>query len=178
MVFSIDTALMAVLFILPAYFANATPVLLGGGTPVDLRRNFFDGKRLFGDGKTLRGFAAGIAAGALIAALEAYFLPGTQFAFLPSPQLILLSGWALSLGTMLGDLAGSFIKRRLGMDRGNPSLVLDQLFFLFVALAFAYPFAAGLITIESFVFLVALTYVLHVGTNFAANKLGLKSVPW
>lgn len=39
------------LFILPAYIANATPVLFGGGMPVDFRRKFIDGERLLGDGK-------------------------------------------------------------------------------------------------------------------------------
>ena len=43
-------------YILPAYLANATPVLLGGGKPLDLGLKWLDGERLFGDHKTFRGF--------------------------------------------------------------------------------------------------------------------------
>jgi len=42
------TAGEAIWFFLPAYFANATPVVLGGGTPIDLGRNFLDGRRILG----------------------------------------------------------------------------------------------------------------------------------
>ncbi|MHA1713397.1 MAG: CDP-archaeol synthase, partial [Candidatus Ranarchaeia archaeon] len=46
-------------YIFPAYVANAIPVLAGGGLPIDLGKNFIDGQRILGDGKTYRGFAAG-----------------------------------------------------------------------------------------------------------------------
>jgi CDP-2,3-bis-(O-geranylgeranyl)-sn-glycerol synthase len=36
------------LFIIPAYIANAFPVLLGGGLPLDFGKNFLDGN-LFSD---------------------------------------------------------------------------------------------------------------------------------
>ncbi len=48
---------------LPAYIANATPVILGGGGSLDRGRNWVDGKPVFGDHKTIRGTLSGLAAG-------------------------------------------------------------------------------------------------------------------
>ena len=38
----------ALYFMLPAYMANISALAFGGGTPVDLNRNFWDGRRLIG----------------------------------------------------------------------------------------------------------------------------------
>lgn len=179
MVFSVDSLFSALLFILPAYFANAFPVVAGGGAPIDLGAKFKDGNRLFGDGKTIRGFLAGVLAGTAIGAILGFILPGTAFAFFDSPITYAICGFLLGLGTMLGDLCGSFIKRRFGMKRGQSSLLLDQLFFLLFALAFALPLSPrGIYTIENIVFLAGITYVAHIGSNFIANRLGMKKVPW
>jgi len=43
----------ALKFIFPAYCANATPVLAGGGTKMDFGRNFVDGKPIQNHYKTL-----------------------------------------------------------------------------------------------------------------------------
>jgi len=155
-----EDLLQLLLFILPAYFANSAPVLFGGGAPMDFKAKAWDGRRVFGDGKTWRGFLAGIIAGTIVGALlNAYLL-----------------GVLLSLGTMLGDLFGSFLKRRLGLERGHPGFAIDQLPFLLFALAFASPIY--LPSWEGILVLIILTYVLHVSTNFLANRLGLKKVPW
>ena len=62
--------LEALLFIFPAYCANGTPVLAGGGLPMDLGKNFFDGKRIFGSNKTFRGFFFGLTIGILVGLVE------------------------------------------------------------------------------------------------------------
>jgi CDP-2,3-bis-(O-geranylgeranyl)-sn-glycerol synthase len=168
------------LFILPAYVANATPVLFGGGMPIDFKRKFIDGERILGDGKTWRGLLAGICFGSFAGLVESQLCSS---AILSLPLCINLNflplGVLLSLGTMLGDLAGSFIKRRMRIKRGHPSLILDQLSFLFFALLLSIPYVpAGFLALDSLAFLIALTYVLHVFTNIFANRLGLKKVPW
>jgi CDP-2,3-bis-(O-geranylgeranyl)-sn-glycerol synthase len=164
------------LFILPAYIANSTPVIFGGGMPVDFRKKFIDRERILGDGKTWRGLLAGICFGSLTGFVE------SQLCFLgilPICLNFLPIGIALSLGTMLGDLAGSFMKRRMKIKRGQPSLILDQLSFLIFALLFSIPYVpAGFFALDSLVFLFVLTYLLHVATNILANRLGLKKVPW
>jgi CDP-diglyceride synthetase len=44
----LETFLLAFWFILPAYAANASPVVFGGGKPIDGGRKFFDGRPIFG----------------------------------------------------------------------------------------------------------------------------------
>jgi len=168
-----------VLFILPAYFANSVPVVLGGGAPIDGGKKWNDGQRLFGDGKTVRGFFAGVAAGVSVGALEGLLLAGGKWGiYQGGPPAYVLAGLLLGCGAMAGDLLGSFIKRRQGLARGKPSLVMDQLLFLALALLFAYPIASGLLTLGAVLFLSVLTYFVHVGANVVANRLGLKKVPW
>jgi CDP-2,3-bis-(O-geranylgeranyl)-sn-glycerol synthase len=168
-----------ILYILPSYFANSVPVLLGGGEPIDMGRKLSDGQRLFGDGKTIRGFFAGVAAGTLIGALECIALAGGSYdLYGGSAATYVLAGFLLGLGTMLGDLAGSFIKRRQKIDRGKPSLALDQLAFLLFAFLLSWPLASRFLTIEGIVFLAVLTYIVHVVANVLAHRLGLKKVPW
>ena len=178
-------AVQLILFILPAYFANSVPVVLGGGSPIDGGKKMKDGNRLFGDGKTVRGFFSGVLSGAAVGAIEGMLLPGTPWDIYAGTALAgggasvyVLAGFLLGLGAMAGDLLGSFIKRRQGVARGKPSLAMDQLLFLLVALLFSYPLAARLLTWQSALFLCVLTYFVHVGANIIANRLGLKKVPW
>lgn len=169
--------LQVLLFILPAYITNATPVLFGGGLPVDFGRKFTDRERILGDGKTWKGLLAGLCFGSITGLIEAELC---YFAILPCLNLQFLPlGFVLSLGTMLGDLMGSFIKRRMKIKRGQPSVLLDQLSFLFFALLLSIPLVpTGFFALDSLVFLIVLTYLLHVLTNIFANRLGLKKVPW
>src|SRR5208283_808612 len=85
----------AIKFIFPAYCANATPVLAGGGTRMDFGRNFYDGKRIFGNNKTFRGFFFGLAIGVAVGLMECY-----AFGF------PILFAFLIPLGALLGDLAG------------------------------------------------------------------------
>jgi len=168
-----------ILFILPAYFANSVPVLLGGGSPIDGKRKWKDNQRLFGDGKTVRGFFAGVLAGVAVGALEGALLPGTAWDIYSGSVLAYVwAGLLLGIGTMAGDLLGSFIKRRQGIAQGKQSVILDQLMFLAVALILAYPIASSLLTPSAVAFLFVLTYFVHSGANVLANRLGLKKVPW
>jgi len=164
--------LTVLIFILPAYIANASPVLLGGGAPIDFGKNFFDGKRIFGDNKTIRGFFAGLFTGLLTGNLLAIFCP-----IVPSFQFM-LSAFFLSLGTMFGDLVGSFIKRRIGSKPGSYA-IFDSFLFILFALLFAYPFLPEWIySIPSLLFIFLFSFLLHILSNFIANKLGWKNVPW
>jgi CDP-2,3-bis-(O-geranylgeranyl)-sn-glycerol synthase len=88
----------------------------------------------------------------------------------------LLSSSLLSVGALTGDLVGSFIKRRIGLARGDPAFLLDQLGFLVFALLFTYPFFHLSSTMA--IFLLIVTPGLHLGTNVLAYKLGLKDRPY
>lgn len=165
----------ALLFVLPAWFANATPVVLGGGPPLDFGKNWADGRRIFGKGKTIRGLLAGLLAGTLIGWLEGWLF----FSYYPNLLFIgsnAVLGFVLAGGAMFGDLLGSFIKRRLGMESGSEWKVADQTGFIVFALLFAYwyaPFPLGWAII-----LLVLSPLAHVATNRVGFWLKLKEVPY
>ena len=164
-----------ILFLIPMYIANAIPVLLGGGKSLDLGANWSDGRRIFGKSKTVRGFIAGVFGGTLAGIIisQYYLLP-----FFDSVELQMVGVFSLSLGTMIGDAVGSFVKRRFGVDSGKP-FFLDSIMFLIFALILVYPFAnAALYEPLNILFFLVLTVVLHPLTNFIANRAGLKNVPW
>ncbi len=165
--------LALLIFIIPCYVANAAPVLLGGGMPMDLGAVFPDGRRALGDAKTVRGFVGGIAAGTVAGGLLALYAPIPGFGAWQQ----FLAGFAVSSGALLGDVLGSFVKRRMGIEPGKP-FPLDQLGFIIVGLLLAYPFAPSLYSAEMAALLLVLSYLLHVATNAAANRFGLKAVPW
>ncbi|MFO7872837.1 MAG: CDP-2,3-bis-(O-geranylgeranyl)-sn-glycerol synthase [Candidatus Undinarchaeales archaeon] len=152
--------LTSMIWVLPAYVANASPVIFGGGKPLDFGKKFIDGKRILGNGKTIKGFIAGIFAGSFIGFVEG----------------ILLIGFLLALGAILGDLAGSFIKRRVGIKRGQPFWVLDQFDFVIGALLLVS--LIELPALEVIIAVLLITPALHLLTNFIAYKLDMKKVPW
>lgn len=167
------------IFIIPAYIANSSPVLLGGVYPIDGGLLFFDKKRLFGDGKTWFGLVGGFLCGVLSSILLAVILAGSVFdIFGAKPEYYLMSGILMSAGALFGDLTGSFLKRRAGARWGESTL-LDQLPFLVCALAFCIPLNFTIVfRPESIAFLVFATYFIHRFANLAAHYFGLKKVPW
>lgn len=157
----------AIWFILPAYVANGAPVVFGGGGPIDGGRKFSDGRPIFGPGKTVRGFLAGLVAGTIMGAIQTA---------ITSQTLYILVGFLMSLGALSGDLLGSFIKRRLNMPRGSAAPVLDQIGFLVVAIVFASPFSMP--SLEIFITLLIITPIIHLATNYGGYKLGFKDRPY
>ena len=98
--------------------ANGAPVLatrlLGRrwGWPLDGGLVVWDGRRLFGTSKTVRGVVVAVAATTVAAGLMGL-------------------GWQLGLvfgvASMLGDLVSSFTKRRLGIESSGQAIGLDQI---------------------------------------------------
>jgi len=155
----------ALKFIFPAYCANATPVLAGGGAKMDFGKSFIDGKRVFGDNKTFRGFFFGFAIGIMVGLMEvvAFHFP-ILFAFL------------VPLGALLGDLVGAFLKRRIGIAPGGLLPVVDQVDFVVGALVFSIPL--GMVSWQLAVAVLLITPPIHLFTNYLAYKLKLKKNPW
>ena len=153
------------LFIGPLYVANAAPLLLGGGRPLDAGRNFWDGERIFGAHKTVRGFFAGILGGSL-----------TGLAETPVDTRLLLGGFMIGLGTVLGDLLGAFVKRRVRIKPGGSLPIVDQLDFVFGGLLLGQlVFPLSWISI---LIVVVVTPPIHLGTNYGAYLLGIKRTRW
>ncbi len=161
----------ALIYVLPAYVANGAPVVLvraiGKARPLDLGRNFLDGRRILGDGKTFEGLGGGLLSGTLTGLVVSLLLPGTFRSA--------LEPLALSSGAMLGDVLGSFAKRRIGIARGGPLPVVDQVGFLAAALLLTWSLFGPKEwsdAVTPLLFLV--TALLHLGTNAGAYLLGLK----
>jgi CDP-2,3-bis-(O-geranylgeranyl)-sn-glycerol synthase len=163
----------ALIFIFPAYCANGTPVLAGGGTRMDFGRNFIDGRRIFGNNKTFRGFFFGWVVGFFVGIME-----GFVFGFDKVPVLLSV---LIPLGGLLGDLTGAFIKRRLDIAPGGLLPVVDQIDFVVGAVVFSLPLALinwqGL-SCQLIVVVLLITPPIHLFTNFLAYKLKLKKHPW
>jgi len=171
--------LMLLVLVLPPYFANGAPVLLGGGPPVDFGRMLYDRRRVLGDGKTWRGLIGGIVAGTAAGFLIGLIVLGSPYSIYSSMSIYVRAAFIASCGAMFGDLLGSFVKRRSNMVPGKPYFLLDQLPFIIFALLFLMPF--GLLpslSLLDWAIILAATHVLHVVMNWIANRLGWKKVPW
>lgn len=168
--------------LLPAYTPNNFAVLVGGGKPLDFGKTFVDGKRILGDGKTIRGSVGGVVGGLLVANLQygvEKSLNFQVFSVLVYKEFLLLAS-LLSLGAIAGDAFGSFLKRRVGYERGEVFPIVDQLMFLVVAFSIASlsPSFFKLFDLIKIVIAFIITPPLHLITNYIAYKLGLKNVPW
>ena len=108
--------IVEILFLL--LLANGTPViakrLLGSrlAWPVDGGKCFIDGRAWFGKSKTIRGIVSALLVTSLGAVLIGYPIQ---------------TGLLFSAASLSGDLASSFIKRRLNMPPSSRALGLDQL---------------------------------------------------
>ena len=169
-------------FILPAYFSNGAGLVFGGGLPVDFGKSDKKGNRWIGDGVTWRGLLAGTIIGTLTGAVQGYFAPAIianfgQYIITPIITDIssgILIGFLLGFGALLGDALGSFLKRRIGIGRGKPAPILDQLDFLIVALILVSPVAE--LNLLFVVLAIVLTLAIHLIANTGAYLLGMKDV--
>ncbi len=165
--------------LLPALAANGLAPLARGRRPVDGGRRW-GGKPLLGRGKTWEGTLLGIVAASLVGGFMAYMRPSIPFeasaVALTIVPMGFLMGALLGLGAMVGDMVESFAKRRLGIARGGPLPVLDQVDFVIGALAFA----ALAVAIRPEWVLWALLWipVLHYLSNGVSYLIGMKSRPW
>jgi len=140
-----EIIIQALWLILPAYIANASALLVGGGTPIDFGKNWKDGKRILGDGKTWRGLITGAFVGMTCGfgfSVVAKLAATSDFAFLGIndytgfPLMIPIVA-SICFGALIGDIIESFFKRRLGKDRGEDWIPFDQLDFILGALFFS-----------------------------------------
>jgi CDP-2,3-bis-(O-geranylgeranyl)-sn-glycerol synthase len=193
---------LSFLYIAPSYATNASMVVFGrNGTPIDGGRSFSDGKRILGDGKTWQGMIGGVITGTIVGIIlllimqfiiwpyfqsdiienPLYPMNLDNYAYLKAllnPPFLMgvLRGFLLSLGTPIGDMIGSFFKRRFNLERGAPAPVVDQLDFLLGAILFAYiVFRLDWMYI---LFALLATILIHILANTVGYKMGYKRQPW
>ena len=133
---------------------------------MDGGRLLSDSERILGDHKTIRGFVSGILIGVVVGVFE-YLLV--------SPELLLIAILA-SIGALLGDLGGAFIKRRLKIKPGAPLPIIDQLDFVIGAILMVSIISRP--TLGTALILILVTPPIHLATNLGAHALGLKSTYW
>jgi CDP-2,3-bis-(O-geranylgeranyl)-sn-glycerol synthase len=148
---------------LPAFIPNPVAALTGGGTPVDLGKTMGDGRRILGDGKTYRGFFAGVLAGLAVGLIQIFCTGAFSLTLLPVHTIS--SVILLSVGALLGDLGKSYIKRRIGKEQGESWFLADQYdlvigaFILLILFSPAWFFAN--VTPVIFLLILIITPILH-----------------
>jgi len=173
---------LPLVFLSPAYAANASPLFLSSLLkklhPLDLNKKFFDGQRILGDGKTIEGTAFGFLVGMI------YF---SVFLLVDKSLNILhlyhsyLEGVLIVSGALVGDIVGSFVKRRLKIKQGDILPIFDQVGFIIFAYVFyllVFPPPLGISPMDFIVFVSLITFFVHILTNLVAFKFGIKSAPY
>jgi CDP-2,3-bis-(O-geranylgeranyl)-sn-glycerol synthase len=174
---------------LPAMLPNSAAALMGGGKPMDFGKTW-RGKRILGDGKTWRGFFGGAFSGVLLGLVlieiaAALGDPNNCWGFGPfwSNLGVVV---CLAFGSLIGDMCGAFIKRRLGMQRGQKAPGLDQYDFVAGALLITALFNWNFIYsnyiegwhIAALIFLLVVMFGIHRLFNIIGYKQGIKKEPW
>lgn len=175
----------------PAFIANAAATFpRGWGPPMDFGRAWKrDGRRILGPSKTWSGFLCGTLFAMPFGILMSWLIliAPTSLRLVPAfgptvvgslPVVVLLCA-----GALVGDAAGSFVKRRLGRDSGARTLLLDQLPFVLVPVLlglvlFPATFVPAFWNWEGVIWLAIFTLGFHAAFNWIGYMLGLKKVPW
>jgi len=189
---SYEIIIQALWLVLPAYVANASALLFGGGTTIDFGKKWKDGRRILGDGKTWRGLFIGtfigMMAGFGFSVVAKYALiidfPIKINDFTGFPIMIPIIA-SLCFGALIGDILESFFKRRVGKKRGDDWILFDQLDFILGVLLFSFLMSSFLhvfkLTYENWflasfslwhiIVLLILTPFFHFFANFVNKKL-------
>ncbi|MGY8644561.1 MAG: CDP-archaeol synthase [Candidatus Poseidoniales archaeon] len=200
-----------------AYLANTGAMLFGKWIPektgiqvivIDGGRNYSDGHRLLGDGKSWNGLiGGGIVSGLLFMLAHKLWNSNGANAPLVDPLLYADSndwfwliesdnsgliaaftmGFVLGFACMVGDMCGSFIKRRRGLkregDQSSEAPLLDTIpFAIAIFITSFILFDGQIIThhnlVEEILFLLLVTPLIHRLFNVIGYKFGLKDVPY
>lgn len=198
--------LLVLWIFLPGFLVNTFAMMWGkwlpktgyGPWPIDGGRNAWDGNRLFGDGKTWNGLIGGSLTSGLLMVLMASTVPeGQACGIFVDPLLdhdpsMSRGLWAMIVGTLLGffsllgDITGSFFKRRRGLKRegdiSSKAPLLDTLPFAMMVFLLGWLLLPGIhgssdVLAPIAVMLIA-TPVLHRSFNMLGYAIGWKDVPY
>jgi CDP-2,3-bis-(O-geranylgeranyl)-sn-glycerol synthase len=212
----ISAALMVLWLYLPGFLANTFAMMWGkwlpktgyGPWPIDGGKNWKDGNRILGDGKTWNGLIGGSLTSGLMTMLivmqmgDPSAISETEATIFIHPMTGFEGSWwdtgsilssAFLLGTilgfscLLGDSAGSFVKRRRGLKRegevSSKAPLLDTLPFAIMVFAFGILFLGDALISDTnlllpMLIIVIITPILHRTFNVIGYKIGWKDVPY
>ena len=189
---TINTIIIVLWVMGPAYIANSVAVLTGGRYPIDQGKVSSDGNRILGDGKTWSGLLGGTLGGIIFGilldsgegrmALEQ--LTGEEFGKSLWGNNPILTFALLSFGALFGDLTASYYKRRQNLQRGDKFTLLDMYDFIFMSLILCFILQRNWLLswildgwMPLFTILL-LTPFLHRGVNIIGYNIGIKNEPW
>jgi CDP-2,3-bis-(O-geranylgeranyl)-sn-glycerol synthase len=158
-----------VYLMLPAYAANMAPPFVkfwpGWNPPIN--------HALFGDHKTVVGFALGVVVGIFVAFIQSRI--GWSQSILSASNWLAI-GLAAGFGAMLGDSIKSFAKRRVGIAPGSPWIPADQLDFAVGALVLMFPvIRLGWMDVAA---IVLITFAGDIAVNHVSFWLGIRTTKW
>lgn len=177
------TIIEVIWFFLPAGVANAAPVFAARfnwlpslNHPLDGGARW-QGSRILGDHKTIRGFIVGIFFGLLTGFIQylLYRFEVIRVISLVSYDSALtaaLTGAWLGFGGLLGDAIKSFLKRRRGTAPGKPWRPFDQIDLIVGALLVSWWIVP--LTIMHVVLSLIVTYVISLSTSYIGVQWRLK----
>ncbi len=182
--------LMGFCLFLPALVPNSAAAFFGrmGKTKMDFGKTW-NGKRIFGDGKSWMGFfggaLTGVVVGLILIGISELTGSANHWGYGPFWTAVGVVV-CLSFGSLLGDLCGAFIKRRLGMERGQKAPILDQYDFVAGSMLLTLAFFPDFIInnyiegwhIAALIFLLLITFFLHRAVNIIGHLMGVKKEPW
>lgn len=165
---SLEHALTALLFFLPAGIANMAPIfasrlplLRKWDAPLDLGKTYH-GHRVFGPHKTWRGLVFGTIMGTLTGVI------------LLSDSSVWLCA-SMSAGALLGDAIESFFKRQRGIASGKAWFPFDQTDYIIGGLLATLPF--GVLPLWLVLWVFAIYFGLHLVSSYIGYLLGFKKTP-
>ena len=199
---------------LPGFLVNTFAMMWGkwlpktgyGPWPIDGGKNWKDGNRILGDGKTWNGLIGGSITSGLLCTLIvalmgdvpsniepsifAHPLTGSENSwFNVSNDLVsaFILGTFLGFACLLGDSTGSFIKRRRGLKRegevSSKAPLLDTLPFAIMVFLWGQLFLgdsliSSIDLIVPMLIIIVITPILHRSFNLIGYAIGWKDVPY
>lgn len=174
-------------FLLPAAFANATPVFAARipglkklDAPIDGGKSFH-GHHVFGPHKTWRGLIAGILIATLTLWVQqllvarfgwAQYIAGdVDYAAFPT----LLFGPALAIGALGGDAIESFFKRQRNIKSGGSWVPFDQLDYIAGSVLASLLFVV--LTLVQYFWIFVMWFLLHLLATYIGYRLGIREDP-
>lgn len=172
---------------LPAYCANAAPVLLARFKLFEFLNIPIDGglmlgkNRLFGETKTWRGIIGGAMVGGILCWIQAYTIDIMDGLSFEAYAHFIFAGLMMGLGVGLMDLLKSFVKRRLNIASTKPWIPFDQLDYLGGLLMMFFLSRLDnfyFVEPETFWCILIISPIMPVLANLVSYKLNWKKVWW